>query len=252
MNRYLKYTLVGFKFKHLTTLEDNHGFMVSHDIIKSITVSNNLDYLIAELHDGVNISDKEEEIDTYLNHICFNLILDKDVEFQSPYRKLELFKDEDKIETNERLVFKDCFSFKVTTTANDLYNNIINNETAMGKHFLKYERIFKILHNPSKVIQFLSLYEFLKELLSEGKDKVEQKNVTDYFKVKNYKFISFKKTRRDVKYKFCEDSFTYLRNELAHCESTNDLELYRKLGSDINNDLIRNMLVVLNDIIVEL
>ncbi|AVK48996.1 hypothetical protein AXY43_13735 [Clostridium sp. MF28] len=90
------------------------------------------------------------------------------------------------------------------------------------------------------------------ELLSKGKSKVEQRNVVDYIKdnKNRYEFVYFKPTRR-INRNFEEDCFTYIRNEIGHSEETNDLELYKELGSNISQNLIKNLILIINDAILE-
>ena len=76
-------------------------------------------------------------------------------------------------------------------------------------------------------------------------------DVIDYF-TKNkdkYSFLRFSPTRRKGK-NFDEDCFTYIRNEIGHCEETNDLNLYTQLGSTITQELIRQLVIVINDVIM--
>ncbi len=61
--------------------------------------------------------------------------------------------------------------------------------------------------------------------------------------------VTFKPSRKSS---FEEDSFTYLRNEIAHSEDTNDYNLYSKLGNDISNNTIKELIIILNDVILEL
>ena len=99
----------------------------------------------------------------------------------------------------------------------------------------------------------MSLYQFLLDLLSEGHTYPAQSYVTEYFKnnIDKYPYVSFKPTRRKNK-EFNEDIFTYIRNEIGHSEETDDLELYENMGKQINNQLIKNLVHVLNDVINQL
>jgi hypothetical protein len=116
---------------------------------------------------------------------------------------------------------------------------------------VKYERIFKTLHNPNTIVQFMSLYQFLMELLQESRPHVSQKSVINYLKnnESKYDFLYFKPTRKEGE-NFDEDCFTYIRNEIGHSEETNDLNLYKQLGSQITQQLIKNLIIVINDVIM--
>ena len=65
-----------------------------------------------------------------------------------------------------------------------------------------------------------------------------------------YDFLYFKPTRRTDK-TFDEDCFTYIRNEIGHSEQSNDINLYKQLGSQITQRLIKNLLIVINDVIID-
>ncbi len=41
-------------------------------------------------------------------------------------------------------------------------------------------------------------------------------------------------------------------NEIAHIVDTNDYNLYSKLGNDISNNTIKEIIIILNDVILEL
>jgi len=80
------------------------------------------------------------------------------------------------------------------------------------------------------------------ELLSKGRAKIEQKNVMEYLRSHKtqYPFVSFKPTRRKNA-NFEEDSFTFFRNEIGHSEETNDMNLYKTLGSQISSQYIKSL-----------
>lgn len=60
-----------------------------------------------------------------------------------------------------------------------------------------------------------------------------------------------KKSKKNGEIKM-EDTFTYIRNEIGHSEETNDLNAYRTAGSQIDTQLIKNLLIVLNDMLLQL
>ena len=225
-------------------------------MFKCIHISDDVKKLTVELKDEIAYKDNHSEIESYLNQICFNMIIDSNVNLNYPYRKIECINDSNENEQKEIKVFetitlKDEISIQRYIGAQDFYQSIINKQTAMDKHSVLYERIFKTLFNPIKVVQFLSLYQFLYELLSKGKPYPAQKYITEYiYEHKDkYPHINFKPSRKSSK---DEDSLTYLRNEIGHCEDTNDFELYSQLGTQIRDSVIKQTITVLNDVIMEL
>lgn len=250
MERYIRYKLVGF---NNIKINGNCEFNLDTNLFKSILISDDVKHLTVELQDAITLAEYENEILVYLNHICLNLIMQTEATLNAPVRILELVKDGTIMNIHDHIKLQDSMEIIRSTSAPEFYKKVVNSPTAMSRHFLLYERIFKTLHNPNKVVQFLSLYEFLMELLSKGKKRIEQKNVTEYIKNNSsrYPFVSFKPTRRKGQ-TFTEDNFTHLRNEIGHCEDTNDLNMYKGLGCQITDNTLRHLIKVLNDVISEL
>jgi hypothetical protein len=148
---------------------------------------------------------------------------------------------------------RDTLSGVSKIEANDLYKYAIESPTAIFTKNVTYYRIFHILHNPNRISQFMELYQMLLELCTaaSGKNKFEQRHVCEYFRenCSKYPQVAFKQTRRPRK-EFDEDTFTYMRNEIAHCEETDNLEEYEKLGENISGQIIKEMLRVINDLIL--
>ncbi|MEK5256602.1 hypothetical protein NST74_24340 [Paenibacillus sp. FSL F4-0125] len=247
-NNYLQYKLRGF---NNLNLQENKEYPINNELIESLKISDDLTLLHVYLKDNILYDKHSNKIETYLNHICFNLIVHSEASISQPVRWLEF--DSSNRMMNDAIRIRDSFTFFRNISAENVYNKIVNSPTALEKHYLKYERIFKTLHNPNQIVQFMSLYQFLMELLSSGKEKVEQKNVTQYLRrnKKKYPFIGFELTRRKG-HNFKEDSFTLLRNEIGHSEETNDLNLYESLGEKIDQSIIKKLILVLNDVIIKL
>lgn len=253
--RYLQYQLHGFE--NLTLKDNIDSFPINSKLIKSIHLSDDIKIMTVELQDGITYKEYSKEIDCYLNQICFNMIISSNISLNSPYRTIEIINDKDEnsskreIEIFESISIRDEVTIYVNTGAKSFYENIVNKPTAIDKHFVLYERMFKTLFNPVKVVQFLSLYQLLFELLSKGEKYPAQWHVTNYIKKNKSKYpnIGFKPSRKNGK---DEDSLTYLRNEIGHCEDTNDFNLYSQLGDQISDSVIKQILIVLNDVILEL
>lgn len=244
--------LIGFKkdFK----LKKNGTYMLNDSLIKSIFIDDSLEKMTVEFKDGVTYSKKREEIDIFLNQILFNLIIKEPVSFDLPnYKITDIYENGCLIndKTNNTIVIVSSCEGMLQKDAEKVYKDITQLPAELKKNSIKYERILKTFQNPNIIAQFMSLYQFLMELLQGDKDCVSQKDVIDYF-TKNkdkYSFLRFSPTRRKGK-NFDEDCFTYIRNEIGHCEETNDLNLYTQLGSTITQELIRQLVIVINDVIM--
>ncbi len=252
--RYLQYALHGFEN---ITLTNNDYYPVNNHLFNSILLSDDVKQMTVELKDGITHEEYKIEIDAYLNQICFNMIINSNVSLNAPYRTIEIIQDKEENNTQNEVRVFDFINFKDEIIiqrhigAQSFYENIINEPTSMDKHFVLYERIFKTLFNQVKVVQFLSLYQLLYELLSKGKSYPAQRYVTEYIENNRdrYPTIEIKSSRKNDKN---EDSLTYLRNEITHCEDTNDFNLYSQLGNQISDAVIKQIIIVLNDVIMEL
>lgn len=247
--RYLQYKLVGFSG---LKLEKNSVYHISNKWIKTILLDENVSILTVVLNDDILYCEHIADIETYLNHICFNLITETEADISMPIRYLELIKDGSNMQINDHITLRDSISITRIMPAESVYSAVVNAPTDFENHAVIYERIFKTLHNPNLIVQFMSLYQLLMELLANG-GKIEQRNVVDYFKnnKSKYPFISFRPTRNTkVKVSYDEDSFTYFRNEIGHSEDTNDMEQYKSLGSQVSSQTIKKLVKVINDVII--
>lgn len=253
--RYLQYGLHGFE--RITLTNNGEYYPINNHLFKSIHLSDDVKQMTVELKDGITYEEYKSEIEAYLNQICFNMIINSDVGLNAPYRTIEIIQDKEnntaqkEVKIFDYATFRDEVIIEKHTGANSFYESIVNKPTAIDKHFLLYERIFKTLFNPIRVVQFLSLYQFLYELLSKGKPRPAQAYVVEYIQnhKDRYPHIGFKLSRKNGK---DEDSLTYLRNEISHAEDTNDFNLYSQLGTQITDFQIKQILMILNDVIIEL
>jgi len=246
---YLICNLYGFD---KLVLSDNQSYVINNELIKSISIDDNLKSMYIELQDNITYTGHEEEIRNYLYHICFNLIIKTEICYNVPVYSINLIHENNKpITIRENLGIRDSLTIIHNFSAQSIYDKIVNSPTNIKENFVKYERIFKTLHNPNNIVQFMSLYQFLMELLQGSRPHVSQKSVINYLKNNKdkYDFLYFKPTRKEGE-NFDEDCFTYIRNEIGHSEETNNLNLYKQLGSQITQQLIKNLIIVINDVIM--
>lgn len=246
---YLICNLYGFDNLNLS---DNQKYIMDNELIKSMSIDDNLQSIYVELRDNITYTGHEKEIENYLYHICFNLIIKTEVCYTMPVYCINLIHENNKPMTiKEDIEVHDSFKIIHNSPAKPIYDKIINSPTNIKENFIKYERIFKTLHNPNNIAQFMSLYQFLMELLQGIRPYASQKSVIKYLENNKdkYTFLYFKQTRKKGE-EFEEDCFTYIRNEIGHSEETNDLNLYKQLGSQITQQLIKNLIIVINDVIM--
>jgi len=249
-NDCIRYSLAGFKN---LTLTENLPFVIDNNhYINAIQFDDDLTKITVYLKSGVHYLDKKPDIDLFVNQILFNLIAKTEIDIEYPSWYLESVCSGGKIELCEAIAIQESVIVFKQNKAENIYRIVTNSFTGMDKHSLLYNRIFYILKNQNIVVQFMSLYEILLEnsrrIVNAGRG---QKNVAKYLELHKdkYPFISFQPSR-DPSRGWEEDTFTYIRNEIGHCEETNDLTAYKQAGSQITPYLIKNILIVLNDVIM--
>lgn len=246
---YIECKLYGFEG---LTLINNKKCKIDNELIKSIFISDNLKDMIVEFQDNVTYTANKKEIEDYLYHICFNLIVKTKVCYCIPYYDVSVIYENNKpIESSDRINLNCSTKIKREVSAESIYSKIIDSPTNVKNNFIKYQRIFKTLHNVNIIAQFMSLYQLLMELLKGNRRYVSQTAVTQYLEDNKdrYDFLYFKDTRKEGK-NFKEDCFTYIRNEIGHSEDYEDLNLYKNIGKQINQQLIKNLIIVINDVIM--
>lgn len=92
----------------------------------------------------------------------------------------------------------------------------------------------------------MALYDKLHDMIC--KDKKGQNTVTNFFgkNKERYQFVSFVPRSDDPKKN--EDSFSHLRNNIAHSEQAG-IEQFMRTAEGISDKEISELLFVLNDII---
>lgn len=258
-NNRIQYNLAGLKNFVLT---ENSPFEVENNqYIEAIQLDNNLTKMTLYLKDGVHYDDKAAEIDFFVKQIIFNLITKTETEIMCPDWYTEGVFENGELKIAEHIKIRESIAVFRSYNAESIYDTVVNSPTAIRKHAILYERIFGILQNENLVVQFMTLYQILLEETSRlaGSKSHGQGNVVNYLKVheSKYPFVQFQPSRdprkKDKNGKILdEDTFTYIRNEIGHCEETNDLIAYKQAGLQITNAQIKNLLIVLNDVILEL
>lgn len=243
---YVQYKLSGFKG---VQLEDNEEyFSVDNEYISRIYISSDLKILKVELKDDVIYMEHRYEIETFLDSVCFNMISLTQVEADIPYRCLEIINDGTSTKLYDRFEIRDSIQIINKLPAKVFYDKILSGKNMLPENHVLYQKVFQILHNPNKVMQFLILYDWLLVLLS-GDRKKEQKYVHNYLgkNKKKYPEVIFFKSDNGKS----EDMLTHLRNQIAHYEQVNDYNGYREIGNKISPIMIRTLVKVINDVLCE-
>lgn len=252
---YVSYKLSGFSGLEL---EENQSFEIENNpYIESIKLNDKLSSITLYLKSDVSFQDNQNAIESFLDGIIFNLIIKTQVDIDFPNWYLEFVskKDANKSTVYERLGIRDTIKIKRVQNAHYIYKDIVESPTAIGINRLLYERIFCILLNPNQVVQFMSLYEILLDKVQNiMKNGEGQEKVVNYLRInkEKYPFIEFQSSSKLSKNGKPEDTFTYIRNTIAHCENKDDFDEYMKVGSSITSRMIKNLLLVLNDVIMDL
>lgn len=244
---YLQFSLHGFN--SLKLKDNNEKIHVDNEYISRIYINDNLTEMYVELQKNITYEKYRKEICTFLDSVCFNMISQVEVDADEPYRRLELVCDDTNFNVYDSISFRESLTITRSVRASNFYETIISKENAMCEQHVLYQKIFEMLQNPNSIMCFLGLYDLLLVLVSKEND-IQQKYVHIYLgkhKERYEPYLTFVKNK-DGK---SEDMLTHLRNEIAHCEQTNDFEKYRTIGSQIYPSMIRFLLCVLNDVICE-
>ena len=246
----VQYSFSGLK--NLTLTENSEFEIKNNQYVNAILLDDDLKSVTIYLKDGVCYSDSKLEIELFLNQIFFNLIAKSEADITFPTWNLAYTKEGSNANLYDYFCLNEDIEVFRSNRAYNIYDIVVNSSTAINNHTLLYNRIFCVLQNPNIVVQFMSLYEILldnaRNVMRVGKGQI---NVAKYLELhkEDYPFVKFQPSRDQTR-KWKEDTFTYIRNEIGHCEKTNDLVAYKKAGSKINTQLIKKLLIVLNDVIM--
>lgn len=243
---YVQYKLYGFNGVQLD--ENEEYFFADNEYISRLYISSDLKTLKIVLKDDIAYMEHQYEIETFLDSVCFNMISLTEIETDIPYRQLEIIKDGTNISLSDRLEMRDSMQLIRRVPSKNFYDTILSGKNMLPENHVLYQKIFQILHNPNKVMQFLILYDWLLVLLSGDKRK-EQKYIHIYLGKNEEKYpeVVFVKSS-DGK---SVHMFTDLRNQIAHYEQVNDYNGYRDIGDKIPPIMIRLLVKVINDVICE-
>ncbi|MFS0661292.1 hypothetical protein AB1L07_20955 [Niallia alba] len=240
--------ITGVKLKgvtHVNLLDKN---------LESVYVNESLNKVTIFIKDEVDFHQALKECERLIYQLLLSLILHKDAIVDIPQYNEE--EKNQKSENGDIITISSGISIKSSLSITSIYDGeefleeMLNDRGMINpNNELLYRRLYSIMKNPDQVTKYLALYEFLLDLVSKGKPKKEQKNVTEFIKFKGFdkgmNSIPYHTTRRK-NMNFKEDTFTYYRNEIAHAEFENNFSKYEGLAGNINSKLINRLIEVIN------
>lgn len=266
MNGYIKYTMHGFNRQYQKcdgkweiTLENNQEYLYqNHPFLYSVFIDEHLTSITFNIKEGLRLADYASEIGSELEKITFNLISRvPNLPINKPLCHPEIAIDYDgtkiNVRANDFLELKDEIFILQTQSAKSIYEMGIANQVALKENSGEYNKMFCILQCSDRVIQFLGLYDMMANLISQRystSHKGIQEKVHNFFgkNREKYPFIQFYESDKCNKKK--EDSFTYLRNKIAHSMQAEVGEFLEK-SQGISFECIQKLLVIINDLLCE-
>lgn len=253
------YKMVGFNEQHtsystqrLVYIDDDIVWKYNnHEFLESVIISKELNRIEFILLPQKEAEEYLNAIADELERICFNIITYTEIPTYQPVCVRTQIVDASgkKIVLNDRMRMYDKVMLRVSVSASELANRIMKIPTSIKENKVEYTEIFYILHNPHKVIQYMALYDLLQDKICGEKTGKRQETVRNFLGKNNerYPFVSFVKRKDDPSKK--EDSFSHLRNVIAHSKNAG-IQEFLETTKKVSDREISNLLMVLNDIIL--
>lgn len=248
---YITYSISGITG---VQLKDDTQVNLVDDNFDSVCVNGTLSKVTVYIKDEVDFHQALIECERFIYKFLLSLILHKDAVVDVPgYKEETTFQksgNENRLSFSTGISIESSFSITSVYEGEKFLEDVLNDQDMINPYNeLLYKRLYSIMRNPDRVTKYLALYEFLLDLVSKGRPKKIQKNVSDFIKHRGFNkgmnSIPFHTTRRKNA-NFKEDLFTYYRNEIAHAEFENDFSRYEDLASNINSNLINRLIEVIN------
>ena len=247
---------VTYRISGITGIQIMDGTLVNlvDDNFDSVFVNDSLSEVTIYIRDEADFQQALQECERFIYKFVLSLIIHEEAVVGVPeYKKEKTFlksENEDVVTFSTDISIESSISYTSIYPGEEFLGNILKDQDMItSNNELMYKRLYSIMRNRDRVTKYLALYEFLLDLVSIGKPKKEQKNVSDFIKQKGFdrgsNSISFHPTRRRNA-NFLEDLLTYYRNEIAHAEFENDFSKYEDLASNINSKLINKVIEVIN------
>ncbi len=271
MRSYVRYKMYGFNHQipgpgntkeWCMTLKNNQKHLYKeHPFLYSVYIDDHITSITFELKEGLSCSEYWNELHQELEETTFRIItMFRGLPINQPVCELELAVDYNgntcDAQLRDGIHVCDKLFIANEEDAEELYRIGTKTKTAYKEKEGVYKELFYILHSPHRVVQFLGLYDVLADLIKEayrknGKEISDvQRRVRDFFgKNKGkYDFVKFVESSKDKSK--TEDSFTHLRNQIAHSRQAG-VKQFIDISERITLACIQNMLTVINDILCE-
>ena len=248
---YVEYEIKGFNSKNDISITCNNPYLYNnHKFLYSFIIKDDFTRIIFSLKKGLDAYNYLAEIEIEMERICFNLITYESVSVFQPIWFLKKIKtNQKKSSFEEKILFYESLDIKIRLSSSEFYSSIISGKNLItdSKKRTIYKFIFDILQTPNLVIQYMTLYDLLKKLVSKNSEPI-QRDVIEFFeRYKNkYTDVTWEASRKCKNKK--EDCFTYLRNQISHSQ---DLSAGIIKGLDVNERKIKYLVRVINDILCE-
>lgn len=250
----LKYELRGFDG---IILDEDMWMVLESQYISRIRLTNDFKILEIILKENILYRNNQEPIEKAVTEIFVNILLKIKGHFQCPELVLTDIMGEDNGRSENRIFIANPPSpARLMLKTRDVYKNIVEDNFTKNAE-VEWKIIYAMLHNENKVVSFMSLYDYLMEMLWQihhpSDERAKQYHVISYLEEHKEQYgddLIFFKVNKNNKEKTV-DILTYRRNEIGHARMKNDLEEYRNLGKRIDDGIIRLTLQVINNVLME-
>ena len=258
MSSQIRYKMQGFNVsqenvsssRSLRLKNNSPYYYKNHNIFESVFIDSNFSTITFTMLPNLEAKDYLNEISDELEKICFNIIAYSEVSTLQPFCSVEMITNVQgkKIEMKDTFSLRDRLKIHVEIESSSFYESVMNKNTPVSDYKAIYKELFLILHNPHEVIQFIALYDILLNLICSPNKGNKQKQVHDFFgkNKSKYPYIQFFPCNNDPSKN--EDTFTHLRNNIAHSKSAGIHKFY-ETSQSITHMEIASILQVINDII---
>lgn len=221
-----------------------------HSFLQNVIISKELTRMEFVLQEGKEAKYYLNEIGNELERICFNIIAYTEIPTIQPVCEREQIYNsdgsimilEDRINIHDELTICNNYS------ADDLAKTIMEIETPITDKKAEYKELFFILHNPHRAIQFIALYDILQGKICNDDERMRQEKVTNFFGKNKARYPFVKFVPRSDKPDKNEDTFTHIRNSIAHSKQAG-IDEFLRTTEYISDEMVSQLLRVISDII---
>ena len=158
----LKYELRGFDG---IILDEDMWMVLESQYISRIRLTNDFKILEIILKENILYRNNQEPIEKAVTEIFVNILLKIKGHFQCPELVLTDIMGEDNGRSENRIFIANPPSpARLMLKTRDVYKNIVEDNFTKNAE-VEWQIIYAMLHNENKVVSFMSLYDYLMEML---------------------------------------------------------------------------------------